>query len=248
MKVAKERGFTLVELMAVLGILAIIAIIAVPAIGTILKNAESSSDEATARMISDAAAIAHIDEKRSNTYGYYAVKDLVDNGYLDYDYERDGALDGKAVHLGSGSYAYANENLLTNTVGYERPWDSSGIRTKDHLGGNTGIKSNADLYGYMVAYADMSQFPPGEYMFSAWMKADTNINLSVGHRDGASTKRTTFRLTTDWQKYTWPVLTENVTTTGRVVYFYPRGTYVHMSHAKLERGSIATPWTPAEGE
>lgn len=107
----RESGFTLIEVMAVLTLLAIIAIIAVPAIGNLFDTAEAGADQATVDMIEDAARMAHVEDVDSEVF---YVKDLVEDGYLDYDYTAPGAFNGKAIHTGSWTYTYLNDNLLTN--------------------------------------------------------------------------------------------------------------------------------------
>lgn len=56
----QEKGFTLVELLAVIVILGIIVAIAIPAVGSIMSNARTDADNAEIDLIIDAARIYHL--------------------------------------------------------------------------------------------------------------------------------------------------------------------------------------------
>lgn len=74
------KGFTLVELLAVIVILGIIVAIAVPAIGNIISDARSSATDAEIELIEDAARLAHANEEFTDSI---TVKELQDKGYLE---------------------------------------------------------------------------------------------------------------------------------------------------------------------
>ena len=97
----KEKGFTLVELLAVIVILGIIVAIAVPAIGNIISKAEDDADKAEVQLIVDAARLYEIQSDHSVPV---TVAELKTAGYLEerngeeipagtVDYDADGNLE-----------------------------------------------------------------------------------------------------------------------------------------------------------
>lgn len=76
----KEKGFTLVELLAVIVILGIIVAIAIPAIGNIIDRASGDADTAEVQLILDAARLYDVQEDFVS--GTTKVSDLVPE-YLD---------------------------------------------------------------------------------------------------------------------------------------------------------------------
>lgn len=73
-----EKGFTLVELLAVIVILGIIVAIAIPAIGNIIDKAESDADQAEITLILDAARLYEVSNDLPVT-----VKELIDKDFLE---------------------------------------------------------------------------------------------------------------------------------------------------------------------
>lgn len=86
-----EKGFTLVELLAVIVILGIILAIAIPAIGSIINKAESDTAEQQNELILDAARLADVNDEF--TSGTTTEFDLIETGYLDPSNDELKALD-----------------------------------------------------------------------------------------------------------------------------------------------------------
>ena len=81
----KEKGFTLVELLAVIVILGIIVAIAIPAVGNIIDNAQEDADEQEQALIIDAARLYMLQADDASLP--VSVADLKTAGYLE---ERNG--------------------------------------------------------------------------------------------------------------------------------------------------------------
>ncbi|GAA4066268.1 competence type IV pilus major pilin ComGC [Amphibacillus indicireducens] len=77
-----EKGFTLVELLAVIVILGIVVAIAIPAIGSVIDNARGDAEDAKITMIVDAARLYEVQEGALPEAGV-SVGTLISEGYLD---------------------------------------------------------------------------------------------------------------------------------------------------------------------
>jgi type IV pilus assembly protein PilA len=78
----KEKGFTLVELLAVIVILGIIVAIAIPAVGNIIDNAQTEANDAQIELVVDAARLFDVQNTMADGETIL-VSDLVDYGYLE---------------------------------------------------------------------------------------------------------------------------------------------------------------------
>ena len=85
MKKLNNKGFTLVELLAVIAILIIIMTIAIPNISSAINRTKNKQDKATQKLIETAGDLYMSEIKNSLTNGDYclSVQILIDNDYLD---------------------------------------------------------------------------------------------------------------------------------------------------------------------
>ncbi len=103
----QEKGFTLVELLAVIVILGIILAIAIPAIGNIIDNAEEDADDASEELILNAARLA--DVQGEFTSNDTSVGDLITNGYLEIDEYPDGIDENSTITKDSdGNFSFSS--------------------------------------------------------------------------------------------------------------------------------------------
>ena len=80
----KKRGFTLVELLAVIVILAVILIIAVPRISEVINNSKKASFEATAKTIASQAEKKYMENELLGNTGSFECSDVVKINTSDY--------------------------------------------------------------------------------------------------------------------------------------------------------------------
>lgn len=118
MNLNSKKGFTLVELLAVIVILGLIAVIASPLVlGTINSSKESLSKEQKNRII-EAAKIYAV---KQGHCGCVSVKDLYNNGYLEDEYVKDpnggGTLSGGVkLEWKNNQYDYNYDPSCSTTV------------------------------------------------------------------------------------------------------------------------------------
>ena len=101
-----EKGFTLVELLAVIVILGIIVAIAIPAIGTVIENAQKDADEAAVEMILDAARLYDIQSEEEAPYSIDVEDDLIGDGYLNPRQAKSENLTGTVEVADDGTLTY----------------------------------------------------------------------------------------------------------------------------------------------
>ena len=81
----KKRGFTLVELLAVIVILAVILIIAMPKISDVIKNSKESSLETTAKLIASQAEKKYTENQVLDNSSTIKCSDVVKINNTDYE-------------------------------------------------------------------------------------------------------------------------------------------------------------------
>ncbi|MFC4022541.1 competence type IV pilus major pilin ComGC [Oceanobacillus longus] len=92
----KEKGFTLVELLAVIVILGIILAIAVPSVSGLITKSENDAKQANVELIENAARLADLSGLFPE--GGMSVEDLITEGFLDGDIDVPG---GSEVYKGT---------------------------------------------------------------------------------------------------------------------------------------------------
>lgn len=225
----KQKGFTLIELMAVLGILAIIAIIATPVMQNVLQGANADSEAASASMIEKAAKIADTDTKGAaadRPGRSYSVQGLIDGGYLDYD----GTLDGIAMPLENGGFHYTGENLILD----------SNVRY--------------DTASYMIAEYNLTEEWELGQEYTIQMKGSVNEGQTAGvWANGSGSRVAVLRYNPETglheATFTPTSIKRQIPKILRVYNYQSttakRGT---IDWIKMEKGSVGTPWSPAPSE
>ena len=121
----KKKGFTLVELLAVIVILAVLVLLAVPSVLKMMDNAKTNAFRIEGENIGKAAKTAYADDllngvtTRSVTGGYcYSIAYLKTNGYIDKTF---GASAKGSVLVGTSSstiwYTDGTRSITGATIG-----------------------------------------------------------------------------------------------------------------------------------
>lgn len=228
----KQFGFTLVELIASIGVLALIAVIAVPIVDRVMFDAEEDADEISVAMIENAASMADA----TGDFGpVIPVKELAARGYIETSkLESTEYINGFAVAQKDGYHKYVpfvNRNL---------------VKKSDEPHGTDA---------YLVARYDLTDAWVAGDTYTITIKGDTRLNTYFGAwRDKGSRYFT--RLTYNEERDVWigtgPVNTASrADDNGKQLSIYNVGSnreYGEIEWVKLERGSVSTPWIPADGE
>ena len=83
-----KKGFTLVELLAVIVVLALISLVTMPTIASVLTSGHDKALEVQIDIIIDAAkkwSIANVSKIEEDKDNYISLEELIDNGYIEQD-------------------------------------------------------------------------------------------------------------------------------------------------------------------
>ena len=137
----KKRGFTLVELLAVIVILAVILIIAMPKISDVIKNSKESSLVTTAKLIASQAEKKYTENQvldNSSTIKCSDVVKLNENDYGPCNITFDDKGNAKVTIVGKGKFegmAVCNANKNSATVSSDCSTDAKYFSYEEVEGG-----------------------------------------------------------------------------------------------------------------
>ena len=134
----KKKGFTLVELLAVIVILAVILIIAMPKISDVIKNSKESSLETTAKLIASQAEKKYTENQvldNSNTIKCSDVAKISDADYESCNITFDSKGNAKVTIVGRGKF----EGMAV----YDATKDSAKASTKKDI-----VETAAKYFSY----------------------------------------------------------------------------------------------------
>ena len=133
----KKKGFTLVELLAVIVILAVILIIAMPKISDVIKNSKESSLETTAKLIASQAEKKYTENQvldNSSTIKCSDVAKISDADYESCNITFDSKGNAKVTIVGKGKFegmAVCNANKNSATVSSDCSTDAKYFSYED---------------------------------------------------------------------------------------------------------------------
>ena len=137
----KKKGFTLVELLAVIVILAVILIIAMPKISDVIKNSKESSLETTAKLIASQAEKKYTENQvldNSSTIKCSDVAKISDADYESCNITFDSKGNAKVTIVGRGKFegmAVCNANKNNASISSDCSTDAKYFSYEEVVGG-----------------------------------------------------------------------------------------------------------------
>ena len=112
MRMLNRKGFTLVELLAVLVIMIAISAIAIPSISAALERSKNSQNKQKIKLLESAAEVYVSEHKNSISASCVSVNTLLNGGYIDEDNTKDanGDLFSGGIEINANDFTY-NKNL-----------------------------------------------------------------------------------------------------------------------------------------
>ena len=174
----KKRGFTLVELLAVIVILAVILIIAMPKISDVIKNSKESSLETTAKLIASQAEKKYTENQvldNSSTIKCSDVAKISDADYESCNITFDdkgnakvtivgrGKFEGLAIYDGTKNSASSTSTAPTDTSYFTYSEVEGGISiTGYNIEGGTDVVIPSQIDGKTVVAIGNNAFNDGD--------------------------------------------------------------------------------------
>src|SRR5574344_1394241 len=177
-----KKGFTLVELLAVLVIIGVLALITTPLVRSTIQNAENSTNIRSAEKYADAATILMTEKSADGTFNNYVQKNILDD--LD--------IDNKSVQSGFITYNNSKEislGLVINNKCYVKSYTDSisDIKESDDIDDCTYTTpaecfeiadfTNADVTKYSRLGIDSSYV--GKTYIKKYLCGNTLVDASV---------------------------------------------------------------------
>ena len=162
----KKRGFTLVELLAVIVILAVILIIAMPKISDVIKNSKESSLETTAKLIASQAEKKYTENQVLDNSSTIKCSDVAKVSNADYEscnITFDSKGNAKVSIVGKGKFegmAVCNANKNSASISSDCATDASYFTYEDVETVKTSSISHKDVEkckSYVISSGDTEE-------------------------------------------------------------------------------------------
>ena len=183
-----KKGFTLVELLAVIIILAIIAMITTISVGTIIKDSKTNLSQMQKSKIEEATRAFYIKEGMNNGATCVNVSDLIQKGYIEKDVVKDPATSKEMtgsvkISYNSNKYSYTYQDIPCVKINDYNEFVYEGLDCENvsFLSGDInedGVPNNRDL-------VLLQQYIAGQIDFDkkALCAADVNEDKIIGSLD-----------------------------------------------------------------
>ena len=252
----KKKGFTLVELLAVIVILAVILIIAMPKISDVIKNSKESSLETTAKLIASQAEKKYTENQvldNSSTIKCSDVVKLNENDYGPCNITFDDKGNAKVTIVGKGKFegmAVCNANKNSATVSSDCSADAKyfsyeevegGISiTGYNIEGGTDVVIPSQIDGKtVVAIAELAFTGHGVIPKPTAYNNDYKVSLLSYNSNNNYVVKPFFVATYAGLGITSVIIPNTITSIGARAFAYNKLTNVEIPSSVAEIGSYA---------